>query len=240
MGRDCACRAVACPPPEVGKQLLPPPLGTAWLDRTARPRPAGNVSRDRRRLATRPDPSAQWAKPLEESWRAIVFDLPETQRKDRQRLWKALRAHKRGLLQRSVWIWPQPLEPILEQIIAAEGVPECFCGLETRRVFLCTDSELVATAWDFEEIGRRHRAYLEQPSATVAALQKADHVGRLAAEARTEWLAYEHAFSLDPWLPRSLWPPGYRGELVQRRHVAFRQCFYQRLQDLTVAGNSGF
>jgi len=187
------------------------------------------------RQALQLHPSPRWDAPWDGSWRVVVFDLPETRRKDRHRLWRALRARKLGVLQRSVWIWPAPLEPILEEVIVAEGVPECFCGFETRRVFLCTNSELVVTAWDFEEINRRQRAYLHQPAGMIAAIGKARNLTHLAAVGRAEWLAYEHAFSCDPLLPRALWPAEYQGPLVHEQHLAFRRCFRQRLSQLSAA-----
>jgi len=152
----------------------------------------------------------------------VTFDLPEVQRKDRKRLWRALRARGLGLLQRSVWIWPDELEPILNQIVHAEGVPECFCGFESRRVFLCTDQEIVASAWDWEEIGRRQEAFLQTVKAGFRILEHASNLERLAAEARSEKIAYDHAMIFDPLLPRGLWPAGYRGAEVWEWHKRFR------------------
>jgi phenylacetic acid degradation operon negative regulatory protein len=133
----------------------------------------------RQRLAA-PDPRRAWQQPWDGCWRAITFDVPETRRKDRKVLWRALRAHRLGLLQRSVWVWPHPLEPIVRQIIKAEGVPECFCGLEVRGLFLCTNEEVVVSSWDWEEIGRRHQSYLTHPDLAVADLKSAAELAALA------------------------------------------------------------
>jgi phenylacetic acid degradation operon negative regulatory protein len=180
-------------------------------------------------------PRAEWERPWDKLWRVVTFDLPEVRRKDRQRLWRALRAHRLGLLQRSVWVWPRDVQPILEQIIEAEGVPECFCGFESRRLFLCTDAEVVASAWDFVEITRRQHAYQQGRGASLRQVKTADNPARLAALAREEWQAYDHAFSLDPLLPRELLPKGYQGETVQRQHEEFRQQTRRRLASVAVS-----
>jgi phenylacetic acid degradation operon negative regulatory protein len=178
-------------------------------------------------------PEASWNRSWDGLWRVVTFDVPEVRRKDRVVLWKALRSRKLGLLQRSVWIWPHNIEPILQEIVRAEGIPECFCGFEARRLFLCTNAELVRAAWDFEEISARQGSYLKRPMSDAAALIDVKSLGDLAAHGRAERLAYEHAFSLDPMLPKALWPPGYRGAKVEARHQTFRRALGARLRNLT-------
>jgi phenylacetic acid degradation operon negative regulatory protein len=173
-----------------------------------------------------------WDEPWDGLWRVVTFDVPESRRNDRKRLWQALRARKLGLLQRSVWVWPRNVESILNEIIHAQGIPECFCGFEARRLFLCTDAEVVAAAWDFEEITRRHKAYLDHPVLTHRAVKNSRDLTRLAALARAERTAYEYAFVFDPLLPRLLLPKAYRGMDVQQRHEEFRQLMRQRLTAL--------
>ncbi|MBM3861166.1 MAG: hypothetical protein FJ395_16175 [Verrucomicrobia bacterium] len=177
-------------------------------------------------------PRTEWARPWDRHWRVVTFDLPEVRRKDRQRLWRALRARRLGLLQRSVWVWPHDVQPILKEIIEAQGVPECFCGFESRRLFLCTDAEVAASAWDFIEITRRQCAYQQGRVAALRQVKASENLARLAALAREEWQAYDHAFSLDPLLPGELLPKGYEGETVQRQHEEFRQQTRLRLRSL--------
>ncbi len=174
-------------------------------------------------------PHRAWDRKWDRVWRVFTFDVPEARRKDRVRLWQALRAHKLGLLQRSVWIWPHNVEPILASIIEAEGVPECFCGFEVRRLFLCSDREVVESSWDFEEIGRHHRSYLQQLVATTGSLDRVGTHAELAAAARTECQAYRLAFFFDPLLPRALWPRRYAGPAVHEGHERFRHRLRERL-----------
>ncbi|MBM3887866.1 MAG: hypothetical protein FJ388_01940 [Verrucomicrobia bacterium] len=168
------------------------------------------------------DPENGWCRPWDGHWRAITFDVPEKRRKDRELLWRALRARKLGFLQRSIWVWPHELQPIIKDLIRVEGLPECFFGFTTREIWLCNDMEIVASSWDWEEISRRQRAYLEQPAARLRALERADSTEKLAQAARSEWRCYRSAFSLDPLLPQRLLPPSYAGQAVQERHEAFK------------------
>jgi len=179
------------------------------------------------------NPAQGWDRPWDGAWRVLTFDLPVQQRRERKRLWEALRSYKLGLLQGSVWLWPHDLTPMLAQMIQAKGVPECFCGFTARELFLCTDAEVVATAWDWEEITRRQDGYLRHPSAVPRVIQNSKSLAHLAALARSEKQAYDYAFAWDPLLPRSLWPRNYKGALVQTRHQSLRRLLGQQLTRLT-------
>jgi len=197
------------------------------------PRATFSITEQGRRWASLPSPQAEWDRPWDGRWRAITFDVPESRRRDREALWRSFRAHKLGLLQRSVWVWPHELEPLLREIIQAEGIPECFCGLEVSRLFLCTDLELVESAWDWGQITRQHQAYLRHPQTTVAALKHARDLAGLARIARVEGNAYREAFVFDPLLPRRLWLDHYAGMAVVERHKEFRRALANRMKALS-------
>ncbi len=184
------------------------------------------------------DPQSLWGRRWDGVWRVVTFDVPETRRRERKLLWQSLRARKFGLLQRSVWVWPHPVETILKEIIHVEGVPECFCGFEAPRLVLCNDEEVIETAWDWEEIGHRQNAYLRLTFGTVANLDVARDLGALAAAARAERRAYEDAFIFDPLLPAALLPRNYRGQAVRLRHVRFRERLRQRFAEMASAAES--
>ncbi len=190
------------------------------------------ITADGRRRLARTNPQESWRRDWDGAWRIISFDLPMVRQRDRYRLWRALRARNIGLLQRSVWIWPHDIEPILQEIIRAEGVPECFCGFEARGLFLCTHAEIVAAAWDFEEIGRRHTTYLKHPRLSARAIQSCRELPSLARWAREERQAYQYALSVDPLLPRALWPPSYQGRAVQELHEQLRARLSRRFSEL--------
>jgi DNA-binding transcriptional regulator PaaX len=114
-----------------------------------------------------------------------------------------------------------------------EGLPECFCGFHATDLFLCTNAEVVLTAWNWKEIRLRHQRYLQHLVANEQSLQSARDLPALAAAARIERRAYEDAFLFDPLLPQSLWPSDYNGDAVQTRHEAFCRLLRQRFHRLT-------
>jgi DNA-binding transcriptional regulator PaaX len=178
------------------------------------------------------DPTLNWNQSWDRKWRVFTFDLPIARRNERLILWRALRDAKLGLLQRSVWVWPRDVQPLLEQITTSRSIPECFCGFEAGKVFLCDSTEIVTTAWDFEEIGRRHATYLRHAIATPAGLNRCRSLRELSHLARIERDAFAFAFSLDPLLPRELWPDGYRGLAVYECRRAFQSVLRRRLREL--------
>jgi DNA-binding transcriptional regulator PaaX len=178
------------------------------------------------------DPAQQWNRPWDGKWRVFGYDLPLPRRRDRQVLWRALRTRKLGLLQQSLWIWPHDVTAVLMEIVEAQGIPECFCGFESGRLFLCRDDELVTSAWEWKEITRRHQTYLKHTVATVDSVNATTNLTALARIARIEGEAYQYAFWLDPLLPCVLWPKDYRGAIVEQRHQAFRAAVRRRLTDL--------
>lgn len=207
-----------------------------WIERTgtgaaARFRLSPQATQRHARRA--PDP--QWNQPWDGKWRAVCYDLPERQRQVRFALWQALRMRKLGLLQRSVWIWPHDLEPILQEVIASTGAPECFIGFEVGKLFLASDAEVVRTAWDWEEISKRQRGYLKNSAADAVDRKSVVTLSELAQRARRERDAYQWALSLDPLLPRSLWPADYVGAEAAARHQTFIRTMRQRWQQLAVS-----
>jgi DNA-binding transcriptional regulator PaaX len=178
------------------------------------------------------EPAAMWNTLWDGRWRVFTFDLPLAQNKQRFVLWRALRERKFGLLQQSVWLWPRDVKPILQEILDATGIPECFCGFEAGQLLLCDHAEVVAVAWDFEEITRRHETYLKHAIANPHSAERAGDLRELARVARVERDAYHFAFSLDPVLPRELWPRRYRGGAVEDQHRAFRAALARRLRVL--------
>jgi DNA-binding transcriptional regulator PaaX len=189
-----------------------------------------DLGRQRARVT---DPSVHWNRSWDGKWRVFSFDLPVIRRKDRIVLWRALRDHKLGLLQRSVWIWPHEVESLLNQVLQAHGIPECFCGFEAGRLFLCDNAEVVATAWNWKEISHQQGAYLNHDVLHPATLGKAGDLTVLARLARIERTACQYAFNFDPLLPRELWPKRYQGSAVEERHRDFRTRLLRRLRDLT-------
>ena len=185
-----------------------------------------------RQRCAHPDPTPAWDRDWDKRWRLVTFDIPEIRRKDRLTLWRELRDRRLGFLQQSVWIWPHDIEPLLQEVIQAKGIPECFAGFECTRLFLCTDAEIVETAWDFKVIRRKQETYLKEVDGIMKAVRDAPELKALPEHATKERFAYLQAIECDPWLPRVLWPKGYRGEAVQEMHQRVRAELSRRLRQL--------
>lgn len=187
------------------------------------------ADRARERIPT-PDPVSAWDRRWDGKWRVFSFDLPECRRRDRLRLWRHLREARFGLLQRSVWIWPHDAERDLRAIVEVQGIPECFCGLECGRLFLCDVTELVASSWDWKRIAHDHEAYLHREAGKTETLRRLDGVGDVARAVQRETAAYRAAFFRDPLLPRSLWPESYQGLAVQQQHESSMAVLRERIR----------
>jgi DNA-binding transcriptional regulator PaaX len=164
------------------------------------------------------DPAAGWNRRWDGKWRVFSFDMPESRRRDRLRVWRHLRAMRFGFLQRSVWVWPHDVEPLLREMVQADGIPECFCGFEASRLLLCDADEVVESAWDWEQIRRDHAAYLQRKDRADDALRRGCRPAQLARTVQAERDAYLAALRSDPFLPRGLWPESYLGPAVRERH----------------------
>jgi DNA-binding transcriptional regulator PaaX len=194
-----------------------------WVARTGRGKNARFTITERgRERCAEPDPHVRWNRPWDRKWRLVTFDVPITRNKDRLALWREFRLRSLGCLQQSVWIWPHEVEGIVNEIIEARGIPECFAGFECSRLFLCKDEEIVRIAWDFEGIRRAHTDYLSKAGGQQKAIRAASDLTELARAARSERLAYQTALENDPLLPRVLWPEGYVGHKVRDAHERAR------------------
>jgi phenylacetic acid degradation operon negative regulatory protein len=172
------------------------------------------------------DPIARWSRPWDGRWRLVVFDIPREQKGARERLRRFLRSRSYGCLQGSVWVTPDP--PVEESTLLKQGVRnvESLILLEARPCAGESDAEIVAGAWDFDQVRQaydEHRQVLEQlPGSPLTTVAAANELRRWAADERAAWLTVT---TMDPFLPESLWPPGYPG----------RQCWDHRLNVLASA-----
>jgi len=193
-----------------------------WLEQRGRGKAATfTITETGRKRLRVTQPTEHWDKPWDGRWRVFMFDLPAQRNKARMVLWRALRDAKMGLLQRSVWIWPHPVTDLLANVVQSQSIPECVCGFEAGKLFLCSDAEIVASAWDQAAIDRAHELYLNHLGADIASVRRSKNLQEVAQVARIERDAYQAAFSFDPLLPRQLWLKTYRGPQVESRHQAF-------------------
>ena len=166
------------------------------------------------------DPETSWSRSWDGSWRIVLFDIPEERGAERLKLRRYLRSREFGFLQNSVWISPHPVDLECSFLENGKIHTESFVVLEGRPAAGESDLDLVEGAWDFEEINKRYR-HLEEVLREVPRLKLRNE--EAAVELRDWWRrereAWIDAVTIDPLLPRVLWPEGYRGESAWRARV---------------------
>ncbi len=166
------------------------------------------------------DPEARWQRPWDGCWRLVVYDLPAAEGTKRNRLRNHLRARGFGWLQKSVWISPDPVADEKAIFAGSKVDVESLILLEARPAAGETDDEIVAGAWDFDEINRRYARHLEvldsRPAGPVRDETAAASFRQWARQEQEAWLA---AVSSDPLLPERLHPTGYLGPKAWRSRV---------------------
>lgn len=164
------------------------------------------------------DPAEEWSKPWDGKWRFALFDLPESERRIRSQLRRALAGMGFGCLQRSVWVTPRPMVDVLRKmkgrdidvnrLVFVEGE---LCGGEK-------PDEIAPAAWDFNTIDhhwRRLATHLASASVKPSAADPA-HLAKWAAR---EFQLWRKCALVDPFLPKALHPKGYQGPKIWRKRL---------------------
>jgi phenylacetic acid degradation operon negative regulatory protein len=163
------------------------------------------------------DPEACWRRSWDGRWRVVLFDVPETRSSTRNKLRRYLRSRGFGYLQNSAWITPDPVDR--ERAILADGPVdvESLILLEARPCTGESDADIVAGAWDFDEINQGYNRYreilLRRPHRRLDTEAAANGLHRWLGEERVAWL---EMMDRDPLLPQALLPAAYAGRRVWR------------------------
>ena len=180
------------------------------------------------------DPEERWRRSWDGRWRLLMFDLPEAPAGPRKHLRKVLRAHGLGCLQGSVWLSPDPLDPLRREL-RGDRHPSSLLLFEGDAIGGEKSQELVKDAWDFGEIEQRWLQYarvLEQGKRFVAG-------NGIESEGFQEWVVNDHqswksVIEIDPLLPATLLPGGYPGRRIWKRRQELAKKMAVRLR------NTGF
>jgi phenylacetic acid degradation operon negative regulatory protein len=158
------------------------------------------------------DPKLAWRRRWDKQWRLVIFDIPQKQSSARVRLRRSLGRLGFGYLQNSVWVTPDPLEPLVDKLKRDQiNVKSLFlfqgrpCGGES-------DLDIARGAWNFDAINDAYQLH-DKVMKQHPSLTRSDQG---AARCWQEWFAHEreawqHAMDIDPLLPADAQPPGYRG-----------------------------
>jgi len=166
------------------------------------------------------DPQAQWARPWDGIWRVVLFDIPTAREAFRLQLRRYFFDHGFGCLQGSVWVTPDPTAPELKKMGDAEIHVTSLIVLEGRPCAGESDAQIVAGAWDFNQINHRYKQYLNvlsvRPEGSLHGESAATQMRDWAAAERKAWLL---AMKSDPLLPEALLPPHYMGKESLRQKL---------------------
>ncbi len=158
------------------------------------------------------DPEIRWKRDWDGQWRLVIFDLPETKNKLRVRLRRFLQQEYFGYLQNSVWITPDPLEPMARVLQEFAEDVESLILLEARPCGGESSAAIVQGAWQFDRVNHLYRGYLE----TLEQFSRKAAEGPLSPREFEQWSRRERAawfevIENDPLLPLSLLPADYLG-----------------------------
>ncbi len=156
-------------------------------------------------------PEERWNRGWDGKWRMVVFDLPEEKRSLRNELRRELRTARFGGLQGSVWVSPDPVTLVGEQLKKTAASCGMITFFEGRTCCGESHAEIVSSAWDFSVIKLKYETYLLHLHSVTegsgdALLKKLFHWGRIEKQ------LWADCMESDPLLPRELWPPSYLGE----------------------------
>ena len=160
-----------------------------------------------------------------------MFDVPTAQNSHRVRLRRYLRDKGFGYLQKSVWITPDSLEEERQILGGGKINVKSLILLEARPCAGESDAEIVAGAWDFEQINRRYSQHLkilnQRPSGALRNnVATAKALLRWATTEREAWL---DAVTNDPLLPERILPSNYLGQQAWQRRVKVLRAASQQL-----------
>jgi phenylacetic acid degradation operon negative regulatory protein len=182
------------------------------------------------------DPVAQWSRHWDGKWRLVVFDIPNAKGGHREKLRRYLRGKSFGCLQRSVWVTPEPLAEQRTVLAEKEINVKSLILLEAHPCAGESDMQIVAGAWDFNEINKGYAHHLhvldQRPKEPLKDIATAKTLQRWASEEFQAWLA---AVSDDPLLPQRLLPEGYLGRAAFERRLEVFAAANQQIKgfDLT-------
>ena len=173
------------------------------------------------------DPLKQWERQWDGLWRLVIFDVPVEQNRLRDKFRLYLRKRGFGFLQNSVWTTPDPVEEEREFILKGHANVKQLMVLESSPCGGESDQDIVAAAWDFDQIEHNYIQYSSvlkrRPRGTLSD-EKIAHGFR--SWAREERMAWQEVLAQDPFLPSALLPDGYIGKEIWR----------QRIETLRLAG----
>jgi DNA-binding transcriptional regulator PaaX len=175
------------------------------------------------------DPEVWWMRPWDEWWRLISFDVPTSENRKRDQLRYYLRSRWFGLLQRSLWISPDPVDAEIRLLRKSDVDAKSLILLTAQACGGESNDELVSAAWNFARINELYASHINiLNNRPVRKVRDKTEASALMRWAEREHAAWANAIKTDPLLPVALLPSGYLG----------RRAWQRRIEVFDLVGNS--
>lgn len=156
-----------------------------------------------------------WDEPWDGSWLLLAYSIPEDLRHLRDRLRSQLTWLGFGSLGNGLWLNPHDVEREVRSLTEELEIGEHLEVFRARRVQGEAPAALVAKCWDLEAINERYARFVERWAPKLQRFRDGGcDIDRERCFALRFHLIHEfRTFPLeDPYLPRVLLPPGWKGD----------------------------
>lgn len=149
-------------------------------------------------------------------WRIVIFDIEEEQRSIRDSFRLKLKELGFGQLQKSVWLTPFDFLQDFKEFIEAKELSDKVAFIETKNLIVDNPKDLAERVWKLNIINDQYeRLYFklnEWRDSTAKHLKKDNDRDKNLNELKNEAI---RVLLKDPYLPKELLPPDWRGEQVK-------------------------
>ena len=152
-------------------------------------------------------------------WRVIIFDIPESKRKNRDNLRKEILKQGFGRLQDSTYISPYEFSKSFMNFLQVKGLSGSVLLMEAKQKHLGNPKMLANKVWSLEEISKEYEVLIGKLSTRFGISDKRKREEFL----KKIYSKYLDIVARDPFLPKSLlskdWPADKAKKFVLRAGV---------------------
>jgi phenylacetic acid degradation operon negative regulatory protein len=155
-------------------------------------------------------------------WLLVSYSLPEPRRGERDRLRQGLSFLGLGSLGNGLFVSPHDLRREVGELIRRHGVEQEVTVHHGTLEWPADAGQLVARAWDLDQLGRRYTAFLERTRQDLALAGELDD--RQAFRRRFQLTHEFRRFPFsDPDLPDPLLPAGWVGTAAREAFLEYNR-----------------
>jgi len=177
------------------------------------------------------DPEIRWNRKWDGKWRAVLFDIPESDANLRQEFRRKLVNFSFGGLQKSIWISPDPFPRAIEKIKRRAPAPAVITFFECTEFYGGKPTEIARAAWNFNEINERYESYID----FLNSYEKETLEGTLDEFLADENRLWAAAVERDPFLPNALLLRSYLGKKAYAARKRSVPELIQSIMNTTIA-----